>query len=97
MVLDPFCGCGTAIAVAQRLHRRWIGIDVTHLAVSLIKHRLHDAFGEEVAKTYNVVGEPVDLPGARALAAQDAYQFQWWTLGLVGAARPAEEGRRQGH
>ena len=84
LVLDPFCGCGTAIAVAQRLHRRWIGIDVTHLAVSLIKHRLHDAFGEEVAKTYDVVGEPVDLPGARALAAQDAYQFQWWTLGLVG-------------
>ncbi len=90
LVLDPFCGCGTAIAVAQRLHRRWIGIDVTHLAVSLIKHRLHDAFGEEVAKTYDVVGEPVDLPGARALAAQDAYQFQWWTLGLVGA-RPVQQ------
>jgi hypothetical protein len=90
LVLDPFCGCGTAIAVAQRLHRRWIGIDVTHLAVSLIKHRLHDAFGEEVAKTYGVVGEPVDLPGARALAAQDAYQFQWWALGLVGA-RPVQQ------
>ena len=90
VVLDPFCGCGTAIAVAQRLNRRWIGIDVTHLAVSLIKHRLRDAFGEEVEKTYNVVGEPVDLQGARALAAQDAYQFQWWALGLV-SARPVEQ------
>ena len=62
MVLDPFCGCGTAVVVAQRLGRRWIGIDITHLAVSLIKHRLRDAFGEEIDKTYDVVGEPVDLP-----------------------------------
>ncbi len=90
VVLDPFCGCGTAIAVAQRLNRRWIGIDITHLAISLIKHRLHDAFGADVEKTYEVVGEPVDLPGARALASQDPYQFQWWALGLVGA-RPVEQ------
>jgi len=90
IVLDPFCGCGTAIAVAQRLNRRWIGIDITHLAVSLIKHRLRDAFGEDIEKTYEVVGEPVDLQGARALAAQDPFQFQWWALGLVGA-RPVEQ------
>ena len=72
------------------MNRRWIGIDITHLAISLIKHRLHDAFGEEVEKTYDVVGEPVDLPGRRALAAQDPYQFQWWALGLV-SARPVEQ------
>jgi SAM-dependent methyltransferase len=90
VVLDPFCGCGTAIAVAQRLNRRWIGIDVTHLAVSLIKHRLRNAFGEGVETTYDVIGEPVDLGGARALAADDPYQFQWWALGLVGA-RPVEQ------
>ena len=90
VVLDPFCGCGTAIAVAQRLNRRWIGIDVTHLAVSLIKHRLRNAFGEEVETTYDVIGEPVDLGGARALATDDPYQFQWWALGLVGA-RPVEQ------
>ena len=42
VVLDPFCGCGTAIAVAQRLNRNWIGIDITYLAISLMKHRLHD-------------------------------------------------------
>ena len=92
MVLDPFCGCGTTIAVAQRLKRAWMGIDITHLAVSLIKHRLHNAFGETVKDTYEVVGEPVDLSGARALAEQDPYQFQWWALGLVGA-RPAEQRR----
>ena len=90
VVLDPFCGCGTAIAVAQRLNRCWIGIDITHLAVSLIKHRLHGAFGVEVEKTYNVVGEPADLAGARRLAAHDPYQFQWWALGLV-RARPVEQ------
>ncbi len=71
--------------MAQRLERAWIGIDITHLAVTLIKHRLQDAFGREIAKSYEVVGEPTSLPDARALAAQDPYQFQWWALGLVGA------------
>jgi DNA modification methylase len=88
LVLDPFCGCGTTIAVAQRLNRRWIGIDITHLAVALIKHRLHDMFGDKIQ--YKVVGEPVSLPDAKALAENDPYQFQWWALGLVGA-RPIEQ------
>jgi len=87
LVLDPFCGCGTTITVAQRLNRRWIGIDITHLAVALIKHRLHDAFSGKAA--YEVIGEPVSLPDAQALANQDAFQFQWWALGLVGA-RPVQ-------
>lgn len=85
VVLDPFCGCGTAVAVAEQLGRRWIGIDITHLAVGLIKHRLVSAFGQRVEERFVVVGEPVDLDGARALAAQDAFQFQAWALGLVGA------------
>jgi len=88
IILDPFCGCGTAIAAAQKLNRRWIGIDITHLAVTLIKHRLRDAFGEQVS--YQVVGEPVSLPDAEELASTDPYQFQWWALGLVGA-RPVEQ------
>jgi hypothetical protein len=87
-VLDPFCGCGTTIAAAQKLGRRWIGIDITHLAISLIKHRLLTAFGDEVQ--YEVIGEPVDVDGAKALAESDPYQFQWWALGLVGA-RPTEQ------
>lgn len=90
VMLDPFCGCGTAIATAQKLNRRWIGIDVTHLAVSLIKARLKDAFGDGIEKTYTVIGEPVSLPDAENLARQDPYQFQWWALGLVGA-RPVEQ------
>ncbi|MBI2684185.1 MAG: restriction endonuclease [Actinobacteria bacterium] len=88
-VLDPFCGCGTTIDAAQRLNRAWIGIDVTHLAVGLIKHRLRDAHGLEAPSGYDVVGEPTDLSGAEELARSDPYQFQWWALGLVGA-RPAE-------
>src|SRR6202034_1067766 len=90
VVLDPFCGCGTAISVAQRLNRRWIGIDITHLAIGLIKKRLDDAFGESVRATYEVIGEPADLKGAEALAKEDPYQFQWWALSLVGA-RPLEK------
>jgi len=88
VVLDPFCGCGTTIAVAERLDRKWIGIDVTHLAISLMKHRLSSKFGSEVK--YKVIGEPVSLPDAKELAKTDPYQFQWWSLGLVGA-RPTEQ------
>jgi len=84
-VLDPFCGCGTTIAVAQRLNRNWIGIDITHLAIGLIKSRLRDAFGDKVAASYEVVGEPVSLPDAQELAKEDTFQFQSWALGLVGA------------
>ncbi len=93
-VLDPFCGCGTAVAVAQRLNRRWIGIDITHLAIGLIKTRLHDAYGDAIAKTYKVVGEPVSLPDAQALAELDRYQFQYWALGLVGRGRRRPTRRR---
>jgi len=88
VVMDPFCGCGTAIAVAQRLKRRWIGIDITHLAINLIKARLAASFGARAK--YGVVGEPVSIPDARDLARNDPYQFQWWALGLVGA-RPVEQ------
>lgn len=90
LVLDPFCGCGTTVQVAQRLNRRWIGIDITHLAIGLIKKRLTDAFGPEIKSTYEVIGEPTDYAGAAQLAAEDKYQFQWWALGQVGA-RPADQ------
>ncbi len=90
LVLDPFCGCGTTVQVAQRLNRRWIGIDITHLAIGLIKKRLSDAFGAEIRNTYDVIGEPTDYAGAAELASGDKYQFQWWALGQVGA-RPADQ------
>jgi len=90
VVLDPFCGCGTTIAAAHKLRRRWIGIDITHLAVNLMKHRLQNAFGPSVAKEYDVIGEPTTVEGAWELAQSDPYQFQFWALGLVGA-RPHEE------
>ncbi len=90
LVLDPFCGCGTTVAVAQRLNRRWIGIDITHLAVTLMKYRLENTFGEGINSQYEVVGEPVSISGAMQLAKENPYQFQWWALGLLGA-RPVEQ------
>jgi hypothetical protein len=95
VVLDPFCGCGTAISVAQRLKRRWVGIDITHLAITLIKCRLGDAFGSGIAKTYKVDGIPHTHFDAATLAKQDRYQFQWWALDLVGAC-PVSEERKKG-
>ncbi|HLF58526.1 MAG TPA: DNA methyltransferase, partial [Alphaproteobacteria bacterium] len=81
IVLDPFCGCGTAVHAAQKLGRRWIGIDITCLAISLIERRLNDAFpGIE----YEVHGTPKTLEDARDLAARDKYQFQWWAVGAIG-------------
>lgn len=92
VVLDPFCGCGTAVAAAQKLGRQWIGIDVTHLAITLIKNRLTDSFpGIE----FEVKGEPADLGAARLLAEQDRYQFQWWALSLV-KAKPVEGKEKKG-
>jgi len=93
-VLDPFCGCGTAIAAAQKLGRQWIGIDITHLAIGLIKRRMEDAFGDSLQ--YEIIGEPTTVDDARSLAEQDKYQFQWWALGLVGA-RPADQKKGADH
>lgn len=97
VVLDPFCGCGTAICAAQKLGRPWIGIDITHLSIALQKYRLKDMFGLVEKQDYEVRGEPEDLPSARQLASDDRYQFQWWALSLV-RARPvgADPAGKQG-
>jgi len=84
IVLDPFCGCGTALIAAQKLERRWIGIDITYLAIAVMRARLKDAFGLDDVP---VRGQPTEVEGARQLAqsAEGRYQFQWWALGLVDA------------
>jgi site-specific DNA-methyltransferase (adenine-specific) len=90
IVLDPFCGCGTAVVAAHKLNRKWIGIDITTLATNLMYNRLKDSFGINA----EIIGEPADLAGAKELASQpDKYQFQWWALGLIGA-RPAGEKKK---
>jgi len=94
VVLDPFCGCGTAIAAAQRLDRRWIGIDITHLSIALQKYRLEAMFP---GIRFKVIGEPEDIGAARQLALDDRYQFQWWALSLI-KAKPlgGQEGSKTG-
>lgn len=93
IILDPFCGCGTAIVAAEKLNRRWIGIDITHLAITLVKTRLEQYFGSRLHE-FEIIGAPVDIEAAVSLANADRYQFQWWALGLIGA-RPFE-GKRKG-
>ena len=92
IVMDPFCGCGTAISVAESLKRHWIGIDITHLAITLMKHRLNTAFGADLSP-YEVIGDPKDLQGAMSLAEHDRYQFEWWALGKI-PARPAQDKKK---
>ena len=82
LVLDPFCGCGTAVHAAQKLGRDWIGIDITHLAISLIEKRLKSAFP---SITFEVFGTPKDFDGAKDLAERNKYEFQWWACALVNA------------
>jgi DNA modification methylase len=94
VVLDPFCGCGTAVAAAQKLGRRWIGIDITHLSIALQKYRLQEMFPDT---KFKVIGEPRDIGAAKQLAQDDRYQFQWWALSLV-RAKPlgGQEGSKTG-
>ncbi|MGH2497448.1 MAG: DNA methyltransferase [Ktedonobacteraceae bacterium] len=94
VILDPFCGCGTAIVAAQKLGRKWIGIDITHLSIALQKYRLQEMFPDG---KFKVVGEPQDIGAAKQLARDDRYQFQWWALSLV-RAKPlgGQEGSKTG-
>jgi site-specific DNA-methyltransferase (adenine-specific) len=98
VVLDPFCGCGTAIEAAEKMDRTWIGIDITYLAVPIIRKRLK-AY-PEVA--YAIEGAPADQESAQALADADKYQFQWWALDKIGAVphgvvgATAKEGKKGG-
>ncbi|MCZ8141019.1 MAG: DNA methyltransferase [Acetobacteraceae bacterium] len=91
VVLDPFCGCGTTVHAAEKLGRRWVGIDVTHLAISLVERRLKDAF-PNIA--FEVLGTPRDLSAARDLAARDKHQFQWWAVSLLDAV--PQGGKKKG-
>ena len=83
VVLDPFCGCGTTIEAAEKLKRQWMGIDVTHYAVTLIEERLRKLGVAD--KTYNVAGRPTVMREAIELARRDKYQFQWWASWRLGA------------
>jgi site-specific DNA-methyltransferase (adenine-specific) len=90
LVLDPFCGCGTTVHAAQKLNRRWIGIDITHLAISLVKRRLIDAFP---MAQFEIHGVPKDLGAARELAKADPHQFQLWALSMI-EAQPYKGGKK---
>jgi len=83
VVLDPFCGCGTTVDAAQKLGRRWVGIDITYIAVDLIRKRLQHTYGESIAATYEVTGIPRDLASARSLFTRSPFEFERWAVSLV--------------
>ena len=86
LVADFFCGCGTTIAVAQKLNRQWLGVDISHLAVRLIAKRLIDSYGDEIAQSYDIHGFPKDLDSARELANNvkgGRLEFEGWIIEVM--------------
>jgi site-specific DNA-methyltransferase (adenine-specific) len=83
LVADFFCGCGTTISVAQKLNRRWIGVDISHLAIGLIERRLIRDYGMKIKNTYAIDGLPKDIDSARLLAQGiigGRLKFQDWII-----------------
>ena len=93
VVLDPFCGCGTAVDAAQKLGRRWIGIDVTHIAIGMIEDRMRSGYPSIAFET---IGVPKDLASAERLAAEDPHQFQQWVCWQVGGFPREKKGGDKG-
>lgn len=95
LVLDPFCGCGTAVHAAERLGRRWIGIDVTHLAIEVIESRIQQRCPGAI---FEVLGRPVDAEGAIDLARRSKSQFQDWAIWRAGgqSMNGGKKGRDRG-
>ena len=87
VVLDPFCGCGTAIHAAQKLNRNWIGIDVTHLAIGLIEYRMKEAFGVKPV----VKGIPTTFESAQKLADDNKFQFEAWAVTRISGIMPNQK------
>jgi len=81
VVLDPFCGCGTAVHAAEKLGRRWIGIDITYLSIALIEKRLRKAFP---GIAFDTAGLPKSLADAEELARRDKHEFQKWIVTWIG-------------
>lgn len=95
LILDPFCGCGTTVAVAQRLGRKWIGIDITYLAIDVIAKRLEKSDYKE-DKDFIVEGKPTDVYSAEKLAQQNPFQFQFWCIAKLNATPSQTKSADQG-
>jgi DNA modification methylase len=90
-ILDPFCGCGTTVAVAERLKLNWVGIDISMQAINVINKRLAAHYhGIKI----NIDGIPMDYEGANRLAQHDKYAFQDWAISLVGANPPSGQSKK---
>ena len=91
LILDPFCGCGTTISVAERLNRKWVGIDISMQAVRVINERMKAHFPHI---QINIDGIPKDFESANNLAGRDKFKFQDWAISLVNANPPSGESRK---
>ena len=95
-MLDPFCGCGTTVHAAEKLNRRWIGIDISPFATGLIRERITDHFDNLTKDDIAIHGVPYTVADAKTLAAKDKFEFEKWVCGHIGASgmfrEPGEKG-----
>lgn len=84
IVLDPFCGCGTTLISAEKLERKWIGIDITYLAVDVLRQRIEKDFGEEEGVNFEILGEPEGMAGAKNMSENNKAEFQKWIISKIG-------------
>ncbi|MDO8585869.1 MAG: DNA methyltransferase [Armatimonadota bacterium] len=96
VVLDPFCGCGTAVVAAEKLGRKWMGIDITFIAIDLMISRLAKDFGLKRGHDYDVIGDPKDAYSARKLFEESPKQFEIWAIGLVAGVPQPEKSADRG-
>ena len=96
IILDPFCGCGTAVVTAEKLGRTWIGIDITYLAVDVIAKRLEKDYGIIAKRDYDIIGVPKDVKSARELFTYKPKQFEIWAVSLVGGFPQPEKSGDKG-
>ncbi len=85
LVLDPFCGCGTAVHAAEQLGRRWVGVDISTFAAGLMRERILRNFEQLTTDDVLVRGVPVSVTEAEALASRDKFEFEKWVCGAMGA------------
>lgn len=94
LILDPFCGCGTAIHAAENLNRQWIGIDISRVSAELMRERILNNFTAAISPSdIKMTGIPMNSKEARRLARENWSEFEKWVCARMGSNRMGKRKR----